>query len=45
MKKNIVLLIPQLKFGGAERVVSRLSFALREKYNLMIVVFDGENVT
>lgn len=44
-KKNLVFLIPQLRHGGAERVVSRLSFLLQEHYNLKIVIFDDSNVT
>ncbi|MEY8371354.1 glycosyltransferase [Aerococcaceae bacterium 50-4] len=45
MKKNIILLIPQLRHGGAERVVSRLSFILNKEYNLKVVVFDDHNIT
>jgi glycosyltransferase involved in cell wall biosynthesis len=45
LKKNVVLLIPQLRHGGAERVVSRLSFLLNEDFNLKIVVFDKSIVT
>ena len=44
-KKNLVLLIPQLRHGGAERVVSRLSFLLKEDYNVKVVVFDDSVVT
>lgn len=44
-KKNIVLLIPQLRHGGAERVVSRLSFLLKEDFNIKVVVFDDSIVT
>ncbi len=44
-KKNIVLLIPQLRHGGAERVVSRLSFLLTEDFNIKVVVFDDSIVT
>lgn len=40
-KKNLVLLIPSLKRGGAERVVSRLSSLLNEDFNIFIVLFDG----
>lgn len=44
-KKNVVLLIPQLRHGGAERVVSRLSFLLKEDFNVKVVVFDDSIVT
>ena len=45
LKKNIVLLIPQLRHGGAERVVSRLSFLLKEDFNVKVVVFDDSVIT
>jgi len=41
LKKNVALLIPGLPFGGAERVVSRLSYILGDYYNLSIIVFDS----
>lgn len=44
-KKNVVLLIPQLRHGGAERVVSRLSFLLKNDYNVTIVIFDDNVIT
>jgi len=44
-KKNLVLLIPQLRHGGAERVVSRLSFLLNDDFNVQIVVFDDSVIT
>ncbi|MEA5017693.1 MAG: glycosyltransferase [Erysipelotrichaceae bacterium] len=44
-KKSIVLMIPQLRHGGAERVVSRLSFLLRDYFDISVVVFDKENIT
>lgn len=44
-KKNLVLMIPQLANGGAERVVSRLSFMLKDFYNITIVVFDNSKIT
>lgn len=43
--KKLVLMIPQLRHGGAERVVSRLSFLMRDTYNICIVVFDNTNIT
>jgi glycosyltransferase involved in cell wall biosynthesis len=42
--KNVALIIYSLKGGGAERVVSTLSFELAKKYNLYIVVFDSDNI-
>lgn len=39
--KNLCILIPSMKTGGAERAASRLSFVLSDKYNVSIVVFDG----
>lgn len=42
---NLVLLIPQMRRGGAERVVSRLSYLLRADYNVKIVVFDNTVMT
>lgn len=44
MKKNLVLLIPSLKRGGAERVVSRLSSLLKKEYNINIVIFDSSQI-
>ena len=44
-KLKIALLIPQLRHGGAERVVSRLSFILSETYTPIIVVFDSMQIT
>lgn len=45
MKKNISFLIPQLNYGGAERVVSRLSKILKNKYNIYVIVFDNKIIT
>jgi len=45
VKNNIALIIPQLRHGGAERVVSRLSKLLCEKFNVYIVVFDDKAIT
>lgn len=41
MKKSIALFIPALPYGGAERVVQRLSYILRDKYNLYVILFDN----
>ena len=42
MKKNILLIIPYLTDGGAERVVSELSFALAEKFNVFILLYEDK---
>lgn len=42
--KNILIIIPNLKGGGAERVVSLLSRKLADKYNLYLVVFDAKDI-
>ena len=45
MKKNIAILIPDLRDGGTERFVSNLSFSLsEEKYEKYIVLFDVEGI-
>ena len=38
--KNIGLLISELNSGGAERVVSRVSKILEDKYNLYVILFE-----
>lgn len=43
MKKRVGLLIPSLADGGAERVVSRLSFILGDKYDIYLILFDSSN--
>ncbi len=43
--KNIAILVPNLKSGGAERIASRLSTLLCEKYNLFMVLFDSEGIS
>lgn len=44
MKKNISFIIPNLRDGGAERVLSNMSINMDDSYNQSIVVWDGENV-
>ncbi|RDW20752.1 glycosyltransferase [Oceanobacillus chungangensis] len=44
-KKKLVLMIPQMRHGGAERVVSRLSFLMSDAYDIRIVVFDDSIIT
>ena len=36
--RNIGLLISELNSGGAERVVSRLSKILKDKYNIYVII-------
>lgn len=43
--KRIGLLIPNLSNGGAEKVVSQISFVLSETYEVYLIVFDGESVS
>ncbi len=38
--KNIGLLISQFNSGGAERVVSRVSKILEDKYNIYVILFE-----
>lgn len=38
--KKVGLLISQLRAGGAERVVSRLSFILGEQYEIYVILFE-----
>ena len=42
-KKNIALIIPSLRGGGAEKTVSRLSYELDKRYNLYIILFNNIN--
>lgn len=44
MKDNLVFLIPTLSSGGAERIVSNLSFELSSKYNIYIALQDSSKV-
>lgn len=42
-KKNLAIIIPTLRGGGAERVASKLFFYLSEKkYNRYIILYDAE---
>lgn len=43
--KKVLLIVPSLKTGGTERVVSRLSYLLRDKYDIKVLVFDDSNMT
>lgn len=42
--KNIAILVPKLKYGGAERVASNLSIFLSKYYNVYLIVHDGSNI-
>lgn len=42
--KNIGLMISSLNGGGAERVVSHLSFILAEEYNVHLILFESDNI-
>ena len=44
-RKNILFIIYRLYGGGAERVVSNLSMALGDKYNVKITIYDIEEKT
>ncbi len=44
MKPNLCLVISNLAGGGAQRVVSRLTFGLAEKYNLYLILHDGQKI-
>lgn len=44
MSKNIAFLIPSMRNGGAERVLSNMSINLDEKFNQNIIVWDGKDV-
>lgn len=39
MKKNILMVIPHLTDGGAEKVLSELSFSLSENFNIYILLY------
>jgi len=40
MKKNIGLLIDTMNNGGAQRVVSRLSYMLNDSHNIYVILFE-----
>lgn len=43
--KNVAIIITKLNGGGAERSAANLSIELSKKYNVVLVVFDGRNIT
>ena len=45
MKKKIMLLIPKLTSGGAEKTICNLSILLEKYYEVILVVFSDENIT
>jgi glycosyltransferase involved in cell wall biosynthesis len=42
-EKNVLLLIPDLGIGGAERAISRLSIALDKEYNVYLCRFTDQD--
>lgn len=42
MKDNIMMIIPTLSSGGAERTLSNLANSLKDYYNIKFVVFDAQ---
>lgn len=42
MSKNVLLLIPSLEFGGAQRSLSKLSVELSKIHNIYLVVFNNK---
>ncbi len=45
MKKKLGLVISHLQEGGAQRVASILSFGLAEKYDLSLILHDGQKIS
>ena len=45
MKKKIAIIIQKLNGGGAERAASNLSILLSDKYEVHLIVFNGEKAT
>lgn len=41
MKKNIAIIVQNLKGGGAERAGANLSIILSEQYHVHLIIFDG----
>ncbi len=44
MKKNVAFLIPSMRNGGAERVLSNMSTNFSDNINQKIIVWDGKDV-
>lgn len=43
--ESLAIIIHKLNGGGAERVASNLSIELSNKYRIVLIVFDGSNMT
>ncbi len=43
MKKKVALIIPDMRGGGSERMVSRLSHMLNDVFDLMVILFDDRD--
>jgi len=43
-KKNLTLIVSGLKAGGQERVAARLTYMLRDDYNVKMIVVDGREI-
>lgn len=44
MKPNIIFLISTLSAGGAQRVVSNLTFGLSDRYSIALALHNGEEI-
>jgi len=42
--KKIAIVVPSLAIGGCERSVCNISYALKDKYEVYIVLFNGEDI-
>ena len=42
--KNIAIIVQKLNGGGAERVAANLSQMLHDKYNVHLIVFNGQSI-
>ena len=42
--ETVGILVESLKNGGAERAAANLSHDLSEKYQVVVIVFDGTNI-
>lgn len=45
IKNKIALFVPKLHGGGAERVVSRLSYALSEYYEVIVLIYNDDVIS
>lgn len=44
-KKRIAFIIQHLTNGGAERTISNLTLALKDEFDITLIIFDGNSVT